>query len=239
VATKHILATSGGFVQDRRLNTVPGPLVVQALELSRSERPKLCYVGTATGDAVDRIAQVYAAFAGWSVDVSHLTLFSMPNVADVRGHILRQDVVYVGGGSVANLLTLWRLHGVDEVMREAWEAGVVLTGISAGSICWHVGGPTDSFGPKLSPAPAGLALVPYGNGVHYNTDEQRRPALRHMVAEGIVPRSYAADDGVGLHYVGTEFVEAVSDRPDVFAYQVERATPEGVEEQRIAPRLLR
>jgi peptidase E len=226
-------------MQDRRRNVVPGPLVARALELSGSERPKLCYVGTATGDAIDRIAEVYAAFAGWGVDVSHLTLFSMPNVADVRAHILGQDVVYVGGGSVANLLTLWRLHGVDEVMREAWEAGVVLTGISAGSICWHVGGPTDSFGPQLRPAPAGLALVPYGNGVHYNSEEQRRPALRRMVAEGIVPRSYATDDGVGLHYAGTEFVEAVSDRPDVFAYRVERTTAKDVEEQRIAPRLLR
>lgn len=238
MTTRHLLACSGGFVRDRRGNAAPGPLVQRALELSGSPRPKLCFVGTATGDAVDYIAHVYAAFAGWSVDVSHLTVFPMPNVPDVRAHILAQDIVYVGGGSVANLLTLWRLHGIDTVLREAWTAGLVLTGVSAGSICWHVGGPTDSFGPQLRPALDGLALVPYGNGVHYNSEEQRRPLLHRLVADGTLPTSYAADDGVGLHYVGTELEEAVADRPEASAYVVERVRPDAAEERRITPRLL-
>ena len=121
---------------------------------------------------------VYAAMGALGgVDTSHLALFQMPNVTNIRGHLLAQDVIYVGGGSVANLLALWRLHGVDHVMREAWESGVVLTGVSAGSICWHIGGPTDSFGAQLRPVTNGLGLLPYGNGVHYDSEEQRRPLL--------------------------------------------------------------
>lgn len=238
MTTRHVLASSGGFVRDRRRNAFPGPLVAHALELTRKARPKFCFVGTATGDAADYVAEVYAAFAGWSVDVSHLAVFPMPNVADMRAHLLAQDVIYVGGGSVANLLALWRLHGIDEAMAEAWHAGVVLTGVSAGSICWHVGGPTDSFGPDLRPAPDGLALLPYGNGVHYNSEEQRRPLLHRLVAEAALPASYAADDGVSLHYVGMELAEAVADRPEAFAYLVERVRPGTASERRITPRLL-
>ena len=104
----------------------------------------------------------------------------MPNVRDVREHLLSQDVIWVGGGSVANLLAVWRVHGLDEVLRECWEAGVVLGGVSAGSICWYVGGPTDSYGLDLRVSPPGLAFLPYGNGVHYDSEEQRRPLLHGL-----------------------------------------------------------
>ncbi len=237
MATRQILATSGGFVRDARGNLVPGPLVKRALELSGADRPRLCYLGTAMGDEPADRAQVYAAFRGWSVEVSHLALYPWPNVADIRAHLLAQDVIYVDGGSVANLLALWRLHGIDAIMREAWDAGVVLTGISAGSICWHVAGPTDSFGPDLRLSPPGLALLPYGNGVHYDTEVQRRPLLQGLVASGELPLSYATDDGVGLHYVDVEMVEAVADRAGVAAYVVERVGGVAVE-RRIEPRLL-
>src|SRR5690606_2628012 len=166
--TPTILATSGGFEHDARGLLVPSGLVKKALELSGAERPKLCFIGTASGDATDYIQLTYAAFAGWPVDVSHLALFPMPNVDDIRAHIMAQDVVWVGGGSVAGLLVMWRLHGLDDVMREAWHEGVVLAGVSARSICWHTGGPTDSFGPQLRGIPNGLGLVPFGNGVHYD-----------------------------------------------------------------------
>jgi peptidase E len=147
-----ILATSGGFLPS---NTGPfqwrrGPLIEHAFELAGSPvRPRLCYVGTATGDSLNGTAGFYRAFAGSDVRATHLELFTMPNVQDIRAHLLAQDVVWVGGGSVANLLAVWRVHGLDEVFREAWEQGVVLAGVSAGSICWHVGGTTDSFGLKL------------------------------------------------------------------------------------------
>ena len=162
----------------------------------------------------------------------------MPNVPDIRSYLLEQDVIWVGGGSVANLLAVWRVHGLDEVLRECWEAGVVLGGVSAGSICWYVGGPTDSYGSDLRVSPPGLGLLPYGSGVHYDSEEQRRPLLHKLVGDGILPTSHATDDGVGLVYEGTELVEAVSDRPDVAAYVIERQADGGVTETRIEPRLL-
>jgi peptidase E len=236
-----ILATSGGFLpsdygpfQWRR-----GPLIDHAIELAGSpDRPRVCFVGTAHGDSLNGIAGFYRAFAGSDARVSHLELFSMPNVPDVRAHLLAQDVIWVGGGSVANLLAVWRVHGLDEVMRECWTAGVVLGGVSAGSICWHVGGPTDSFGVDLRPVTNGLALLPYGNGVHYDSEERRRPLLHQLVADGTLPVSYATDDGVGLYYEGTELVEAVADRPGVAAYEVHRGPDGRAVETRIEPRLL-
>jgi peptidase E len=236
----NILATSGGFRGNSRYTSEAGPLVQHALRLSGAERPRFCFVGTATGDSDRYVTLVYAAMAAvGGVDSSHLALFPMPNVDDIRSHLLDQHVIYVGGGSVANLLALWRLHGVDSIMREAWEAGVVLTGVSAGSICWHIGGPTDSFGPRLRPVTNGLGLLPYGNGVHYDSEEQRRPLLHRLVEDGALPMSYATDDGVGLHYSGTELVEAVADRPEAAAYRIEAMPHGGVTESRIQPQLLR
>ena len=236
-----ILATSGGFLPTDRgaFQWRTGPIIDHAIELAGSpERPRLCYVGTATGDSLNGTAAFYRAMAGLDVRASHLELFMMPNVDDVRAHLLAQDVIWVGGGSVANLLAVWRVHGLDEVLRECWEEGVVLGGVSAGSICWHVGGPTDSYGPTLRPALGGLGFLPYGNGVHYDVEAQRRPLLHQLVADEVLPLSYATDDGVGLVYEGTELVEAVSDRPGAAAYRVERSPDGTVVETRIEPRLL-
>ena len=236
-----ILATSGGFLPS---DTGPfhwrrGPLIEHAIELAGSpEQPKICHVGTAHGDAVAGVAGFYRAFAGSGARTSHLELFTMPNVPDIRSHLLDQDVIWVGGGSVANLLAVWRVHEVDAIMRECWESGVVLAGVSAGSICWHLGGTTDSFGRKLQAVTNGLALLPYGNGVHYDSEEERRPLLHRLVADGTLPTSYATDDGVGLSYEGTELVEAVADRAGVSAYRIERGGDGKAVETRIEPRLL-
>ena len=236
-----ILATSGGFLpseigpfQWRR-----GPLVEHAFTMAGNpDRPRICHVGTAHGDSLNGIAGFYRAFAGSDVRASHLELFTMPNVPDLRAHLLDQDVIWVGGGSVANLLAVWRVHGLDTIMREAWAAGVVLAGVSAGSICWHVGGTTDSFGPDLRAVTDGLALLPYGNGVHYDSEERRRPLLHRLVADRTLPTSYATDDGVGLVYEGTELVEAVADRSGAAAYKVERAPDGSAVETTIEPRRL-
>lgn len=234
-----ILAGSGGFVAGRRAALAPGPLVRYAIELSGAgRRPRFCYVGTAAGDAAGRSYAVHEAFYGTGVEVTCLNLMPRPNVADPCAHLRAQDVVWVGGGSVAGLLALWRLHGLDEGMRAAWEDGVVLAGVSAGSICWHVGGTTDSFGPELRPVRDGLALVPYSNGVHYDSEEQRRPLYQRLVADGTLPDGYATDDGVALHYRGAELVEAVTQREGARAYRVERALGGGAVEIPIEPRLL-
>jgi peptidase E len=198
----------------------------------------LCFVCTAVGDNDLGIRACYGATIGENVQPSHLALFPMPNVADMRAHVLAQDVIWVGGGSVANLLAVWRLHGLDEILREAWEAGVVLAGSSAGSICWHVGGTTDSFGPELQVITTGLALLPYGNGVHYDSDSERRPLLQRLVASGELPRSYATDDGAGLHYVGTELREAVAELPGRTGYRIEPDGSGGVTEVALPTRLL-
>jgi peptidase E len=236
-----ILATSGGF---RPSDPGPyhwsrGPLIDHAFHLAGDpERPRFCYVGTAAGDAVIGTGAMYGAFAGSDVRASHLELFTMPNVPDIRRHLLGQDVIWVGGGSVANLLAVWRVHRLDEILRECWENGVVLGGVSAGSICWYVGGPTDSFGADLKVSPPGLGFLPYGNGVHYDSEEQRRPLLHGLVEKGALPTSHATDDGVGLVYEGTDLVEAVSDRPGAAAYVIDRQPDGTVSETRIEPRLL-
>jgi peptidase E len=235
----NILATSGGFRPGTRTALSVGPMIDFAFELAGSpQRPKFCYVGTALGDNPSMTKAVYDAFLGRDLRVTGLAAFPMPSVDDVRAHLLAQDVVWVGGGSVAGLLAMWRLHGWDEIFREVWEAGVVLGGVSAGSLCWHIGGTTDSFGPDLRPVTNGLALLPFSNGVHYDSEEQRRPLYQQLIADEVLPAGYATDDGVGLHYRGTELVEAVSDRPAKFAYRVERGRDGTAIEEVITPRLL-
>lgn len=235
-----ILATSGGLQPGRRTPFELGALTKYAVELSGVEgrRPRMCFLGTASGDQSTLIHAFYdaARFAG--LDASHLALFPMPNIADVPSHLLGQDVIWVFGGSVAGLLAMWRLHGVDDVLREAWQAGVVLTGVSAGSICWHTGGPTDSFGPELRVVTNGLGFLPYSNGVHYDSEPERRPAFQRSVADGTLPTGYATDDGVGLLYRGTELVEALSEQPGQGAYRVERAADGTATETRVEPRHL-
>jgi peptidase E len=223
-----ILATSGGWAHDDRLRWGVGPLTDHAIELSgvTGRAPKVTFLGTACGDNPALYAEFYSAAQRRGLQASHLQLFTMPNVEDVTAHLLDQDVVWVWGGSVAGLLAMWRLHGVDDAMRAAWEAGVVLTGVSAGSICWHAGGTTDSFGPDLRPITNGLGLLPWSNGVHYDSEEQRRPLFQSLIADGTLPSGYATDDGVGLLYRGTEMVEALAERGDCGAYFVERG-PDG------------
>jgi peptidase E len=234
-----ILATSGGLRRGRRSQLEFAPLVVHAIELAgvAGRRPRLCHVGTATGDQAHWAGAWNEAGRVAGVEVTHLNLFPMPNVDDVGGYLLDQDAVWVGGGSVANLLALWRLHGLGAPLREAWRAGVVLAGVSAGSLCWHVGGTTDSFGPKLRPVTDGLGWLPYSNGVHYDSEEQRRPLFQRLIADGTLPGGYATDDGVGLLYRDTEMVEAVTEVRGKGAYRVGRQV-DGVVEERIEPRAL-
>ena len=234
MTTRRILATSGGFLATDRWGVLrPGGLMLEALRLTGAERPRVCLVMTASGDDASYLARSYAALGALCCDVDHLALFTMPN-RDPEEILARSDVVWVGGGSVANLLALWRLHGVDTAMRTAWERGAILAGVSAGSICWHVGGPTDSYGPTLRVVTDGLALLPYGNGVHYDSEEQRRPLLQRVVGDGLLPTSYATDDRVGILYEGDQAVRVIADLDmdpvtGPAAYRVERVGGEVVE----------
>src|SRR3984957_8800910 len=158
---------------------------------------RVCYVPTAAGDAqaaIDFYQGKFAARAG--VQLSVLRLFTQPSVPDVRSHLLGQDVILVEGGSVVNLLAVWRAHGLPEILRECWEGGAVVAGASAGSLCWHRGGPTDSFGDQLAPFTDGLALVPFSNGVHDDfADQPRRRSYRDLIASGALTGGYATEDG--------------------------------------------
>jgi peptidase E len=236
-----LFAFSGMLVDahDTRTNF---DLVNHAISLAgERERPRVCYVPTAIGDAPAAVEDQRNRFAEQRPDVelSVLTLFPQPSVADVRAHLLGQDVLLVEGGSVVNLMALWHVHGLRAVMRECWEAGVVLAGASAGSLCWHVGGPTDSFGDELAAFTDGLGFLPWSNGVHDDFDDQpRREVYRAMVADGLLPGGWATEDGVGLHYVGTELREAVTVRAGSRAWRVDPDGAGGYVEQPVAARLV-
>ena len=219
-----ILATSGGIGPGRRTRFAFTALTDLAVELSgvTGRTPRVCLLATAMGDDKATLHYLTEAAQERGFTPTHLSLFPMPTVDDITGHLLGQDVVWVFGGSVAGLLAMWRLHGVDTALRTAWQAGVVLTGISAGSICWHAGGTTDSFGPRLRPVTDGLAFVPYANGVHYDSESQRRPLLHSLVDRSVLPAAYATDDGAGILYRGSDFVEAVAENDTAGAYFVDR-----------------
>lgn len=235
-----ILATSGGIKPGRRVAYKFSELTDYAVDLSgvTGRAPRVCMLATAQGDNSTALRNLYDAAQVRGFSATHLALFPMPNVDDIESLLLAQDVVWVGGGSAAGLLAMWRLHGVDTAMHAAWQAGVVLTGVSAGSICWHAGGTTDSFGPELRPVTEGLALVPYSNGVHYDSEDQRRPLFQRLIADGTLPAGYATDDGVGLLYRGTDFVEAVSERDGAAGYFVSATVSGAAEEIRLDTRRL-
>ncbi len=234
---KHIVAGSGGFIyKDWQMRV--GPMLKYAFKITKKDRPKFCLIATARGDDKTVIANFYNASSFENVDASHLELFPMPNHDDIEAFILSQDVIWVGGGSVANLLAVWRTHGLDIILKKAWEKGIVLTGQSAGSICWNVGGVTDSFGMNMQPVTNGLGFLPYSSGVHYNTEEQRRPLIHKLISDGTIPDGYATDDGVNIHFINHEVHKAVSDRPDVYAYRVYKDEAGTVNEDRIKPEML-
>jgi peptidase E len=228
---RHIVASSGGFVGTDRWSVVkPGGIFLRALELANVTRPRVLFVLTASGDDKGYLSMMYQAVSSLGVDVNHLALFTQPN-APVEQAIDEADVIWVGGGSVANLLSLWRLHQVDVAMEAAWNKGTVLGGVSAGSICWHAGGPTDSFGPTLVPVTNGLGLLPFGNGVHYDSEAQRRPLLHELIAQQTYSHAYATGDRAAVVYRGIDPVEVVTDTPEstANAYLVELVNGEVVE----------
>jgi peptidase E len=234
------MATSIGFQSDGpdSQNLRPGPSYELAAELARAgPHARICIIATAVGDDSPRLAAAHHAFSKLGMVSSHLTLFPMPNVPDIREHLLSQDVIWVGGGSTANLLALWRLHGVDEILRECWAAGVVLKGVSAGSLCWHIGGTTDSFGLPLQPVINGLGFLPYSNSPHHDAEAERRPLIHRLIGEGTLPDGFATENGTGLVFFGTELHEAFTEVEGKTAYSLTRVG-HGTSEVPLPSRLL-
>lgn len=221
-ASQIVAMGGGGFSME------PGnPLLDDyVLSLIDSDRARVCFLPTASGDSDSYITRFYTAFGGGRCDPTHLPLFPRV-ITDLRAFVLAADIIYVGGGATANMLAVWRVHGLDAVLREAYEAGVVLAGLSAGSVCWFEACVTDSFGP-LARMDDGLGLLPGSHCPHYDSERQRRPTYHRCVAEGM-PGGYAADDGAALHFVDGALVRVVTSRPEAAAYHVELVDGEVIE----------
>lgn len=215
-----IVAMGGGGFSMEPDNPLLDEHVLRLARAARGRRrPRVCFVPTASGDSEGYIANFYAALARRS-EAAHLALFGR-TIENLDAFLLEQDVIYVGGGNTANMLAIWRIHGVDRILARAWEAGVILAGLSAGSICWFEAGTTDSFGP-LAAFAGGLGLLPGSHSPHYDGEPARRPTYRRLIAEGVLPDGYAADDGAALVFHGTELDEVVASRPTARAYRVVR-----------------
>ena len=234
-----ILATSGGYRPGHRTRFEFDALVHHAVELSgaHGRRPRVTVLGTAAGDPEAFSLRALEAGRVAGFETSVLSLFPMPNLADVAGHLLDQDVVWVNGGSVANLLAVWDVHDLRPAFRAAWEAGVVLAGVSAGSICWYLGGTTDSFGPELRAVTNGLALFPTATAC---TTTRRSGAARSCTGSSPTarcPRPTAPTTASASSTAAPSSSRRSPSRTAKGAYVVTREG-DGVREERLEPRRL-
>jgi dipeptidase E len=189
------------------------------LEMTGRSRPRVCFLPQASGDADHYIVRFYRAFPADRCEPSHLSLFRRVKCpGDLREYLLGQDLIYVGGGSITSLIGVWRAHGIDHILREAWERGIVLCGLSAGSLCWFAEGVSTFHG-----APErveGLGFLPWSNTVHYSSEPERREAYHDLLLRGM-QSGYAVDDGAALHFVGEELAQVVASRSTARAYRIE------------------
>ncbi|MFE1260203.1 Type 1 glutamine amidotransferase-like domain-containing protein [Streptomyces albogriseolus] len=223
----------GGFSTDE-----DGLLDDWVLGHARSPRPKVCFLPTASGDAPAYVERFLDAFRVRDCEPSVLPLFrrELDDTA-LRDVLLAQDVVYVGGGNTANLLAVWRVHGVDRLLREAYAGGTLLCGISAGANCWAEGSHTDSFGP-LTHLPDGLGLLPGSVCPHHDSEPGRRSSYRATVARGALPAGWAVEDGAAALFADGRLAEAVTRSPHARLYRVRTDGEAGAVEEPVPCRLL-
>ena len=231
-----IVAMGGGGFSMEPANPLLDALLISLADVPN---PRVCFVPTASGDAPDYIAKFYAAFAEQPCRPSHLAILQH-RPADLEAFVLSQDVIYVGGGNTAAMLATWRVLGLADVLREAWQQGTIMAGLSAGSICWFESGPSDSWAPEgtadLRPM-EGLGFLSGSHCPHYDGEPQRRPVSQQMVRDGVLPPGYAADDGAALVFRGNDLQEVVASRHSARGYRVERVA-DGVREVELATRFL-
>ncbi|MEO4052621.1 Type 1 glutamine amidotransferase-like domain-containing protein [Solibacillus sp. CAU 1738] len=212
---KQIIALGGGGFSMEPNN----PLIdTYILNQSRKTNPKICFIATASGDSENYISRFYEFFEKQPCQPSHLSLFS-PSTRDLESFLLEKDIIYVGGGNTKNLLALWKEWGLDTILRKAWEQGIILAGISAGSICWFEEGVTDSFGEGLEPLKC-LGFIKGSNCPHYDGELDRRPSYQRLIASNKIKPGFATDDGVAIHFIDQEIKKIVSSRPNAKAYQL-------------------
>jgi dipeptidase E len=222
---RRILAIGGGGFSARPADPELDRYVV---EQARVPEPRICLLPTASGDPDDQIQRFYRAFHDLQCTPSHLSLFHLGSrPLDIRQRLLGQDVIYVGGGSMSNLLAIWRVHKLDEILCEAWRRGIVLCGISAGSMCWFRAGVTKSHGaPRVT---GGLGFLPYSNSVHWSSEPERRLVFRKAVQAGEAAPGFGVDDGAALLFAGTELVETVRTQRSAGAFHVTAAGEEALD----------
>ena len=220
---RQIVAFGGGGFSMESGNPLLDDYVLGLASAAGRDRPRVCFLPTASGDADHYVVRFYRHFPATRCEPSHISLFRRDRgVGCLRDHLLAQDLVYVGGGSVVSMLGVWRAHGVDAILRDAWEAGVVMAGLSAGSLCWFSEAMSGYHG-ESTPV-RGLGLLPGSNAVHYDKEPGRRPAFHAAVLAGM-RGGYAAEDGAALHFVGEELARVVTSRPGARAYRVDGAPP--------------
>ncbi len=207
------------------------------LGLTGKELPRVCFIGTASGDSDFYANWFYSSFSGDKCRPVHLALFTR-KVEDIRAYLTQQDLIYVGGGNTAAMLAIWRQHGVDDVLRECWQKGVVLAGSSAGANCWYDGSSTDSFGPSLSALNDGLGFLSGSFCPHYDGEVRRRPTLERFITGNELPAGYACDNYVGIRWSGTDIAEAVSAKATSRAYKVSRASDGSFVQEELPTRIL-
>ena len=228
-----ILAMGGGGFTMEPDNPVLDDFV---LSLPAAREPRILFLPTASGDPAAQIAAFHDRFGDRACTPSHLSLFRLHGMRrPLREIVLEQDVIYIGGGSMRNLLAIWRAHGLDALLAEAWERGIVLAGLSAGAMCWFEGGITRSSGPPETIA--ALGLLPGSLSVHADGEPERLPAYLESERTGALPVCWAADDGVGLLFRDTGCERAVSSRPGAGAVRVDAVDGELVR-TRVEPELL-
>lgn len=211
---KQIIALGGGGFSMEK----PPFLDNYILRASGKEKPRICFVPTACGDADSYIVRFYRRFASIGCQATDLQLFRR-EIGDLEDYACSQDIIYVGGGNTANMLAIWREHGFDKALYAALSSGTILTGLSAGSICWFQHGITDSFGLDFKPLDC-LGFLPGSNCPHYDGEPERRPAYHQAVINGM-PGGYATEDGVALHFINGELHNIVSSRPEAKCYKIE------------------
>jgi peptidase E len=231
-----IVALGGGGFQLPPDNGRLDPFLLSlARDRSGRDRPRVCFIPTAMADADATVVDFYTAYAG-QAEASHLALFQR-TVDDIEAFLLAQDLIFVGGGNTANMLAIWRLHGADRALLAAWESGVVMSGMSAGAICWFEGFTTDSYGPTLRAVRDGLGVLGGSFIPHYHGELQRRPLFHRLVADGTLPPGYGVDDGTALVFHDTELAEVVTSYPEAGAWRVDVGDGE-VREERLPAREL-
>jgi dipeptidase E len=231
---RRILAMGGGgFTMQERTPA----LDKFVLELTGKPVPKVCFLPTASGDPRDQVTRFYERFGEWPCEPSVLSLFNLRrDRVDPVEQLLGQNAIYVGGGSMRNMLAIWREHGIDEAMHDAWNDGVILAGLSAGAMCWFEGGVSMSGG---SPEPVhGLGLLAGSLSVHLDGESERLLAYRSAIAAGQLPGGYAAADGAALVYAGTRLLECVSSRPGARVLRLRPDCAGGMLEAELKTRLL-